>query len=174
MKYRIILYLLLLSLGANAQTTSGIVTLTLPIIALVDLEPASARTFILDAPEEAGNPISLSSRSLTWLNYTSAVLENGPSRRINAAISLPITGFDLKIEAAPASGQGGGVLGIPTGLVTLASTPKSIITGIRGAYTGNGINNGHQLNISLIPKDYSEIRSINNLTVLITFTIIDE
>lgn len=156
-----------------AQTTgSKSITLNLQEIALLDIEPdISTLNFNFTAPSEAGSPLTAPATNTTrWLNYTSAV-ELGDTRIITAQIDGTIPGVSIKLQAAAAQG-GGGTLGITAGQVTLSTASAvNIITGIGGAYTGNGINNGHRLTISLEINDYTELVQTNNEVITITYTI---
>ena len=82
-----------------------------------------------------------------------------------------IPGVNIRLQAAAASGAGGGTLGTPSAQVTLTTTPVTIISGIGGAYTGNGANNGHRLTISLVPGTYANLFAQTNTTVTIVYTI---
>lgn len=172
MRYLIIIFLLLFKFKAIAQTpANGTVSITLPIIAIIDIEPVGSISFTFTIPTEAGKPIMPITNNTKWLNYTSAITEGGISKKITAKISELIPGLDIKIKALPFSGQGGGILGVPTNESILNLVSKDIITGIKGAYTGDGQNNGHQLNITLTPNTYSNLRTITNKNILITYTI---
>lgn len=156
-----------------SQTTgSKNAAVTLPIITLMDIEPAGNITLSFIAPTEAGralvNPAANTSK---WINYTSAIASGGVSRKITASVNKLIPGIDIRLQASAVSGSGSGTLGTTAGLVTLTTTPITIISGIGGAYTGNGINNGHQLTISLVPNNYSNLSAQSNTPVVITYTI---
>ena len=88
-----------------------------------------------------------------------------------ASVSQLIPGVNIRIQAAAASGAGGGTLGTSAGQITLTTTPTTIISGIGGAYTGNGANNGHRLTISLVPGTYASLSAQANTTVSIVYTI---
>jgi len=158
-----------------AQTTgSKNVSFALPEISFVDIEPSGSLSLSLIAPNEAGNPIvAPAANKSKWLNYTSAIQTGGGTKHITASISSKIPGFDIKLSAAAASGSGGGTLGTSTGQITLSTTAQTIISGIGGAYTGDGTNNGHQLTISIVPivSSYSLIKAQSNTQVQITYTI---
>ena len=109
-----------------------------------------------------------------WINYTSAITENGLSRKITASLSEIIPGVSIKIVALPTSGSGQGILGIPNPEITLNTLSQNLLNGIKGAFTGNGINNGHNLRITLITNDYSALKTLSNKTVMITYTILSE
>lgn len=149
------------------------VTLTLPVVTLMDIEPAGNIALSFTAPTEAGNPIGNPTPNTSkWINYTSAIASGGLTRKITAAISgTLIPGVNIRLQAAAASGAGGGTLGTPSAQVTLTNTPVTIISGIGGAFTGNGANNGHRLTISLIPNTYANLTTRTNTTLTIVYTI---
>lgn len=149
------------------------VTLTLPVVTLMDIEPTGSISMNFTVPSEAGNPIGNPTPNTSkWINYTSAIASGGLTRKITAYISTNlIAGVDVKLQAATASGAGGGTLGTPTAQVTLTKTPITIISGIGGAYTGNGANNGHRLTISLVPNTYASLNAQSNISVNIVYTI---
>ena len=149
-------------------------TFTLPVVTLMDIEPAGNITLNFVAPTEAGNALSNPTPNTSkWINYTSAITSGGLTRRITAAVnSSPIlSAVSIKLQAAAASGAGGGTLGTPSAQVTLTTTPVTIISGIGGAYTGNGVNNGHRLTISLVPNAYASLSAQTNTLVTIVYTI---
>lgn len=158
-----------------AQTTgSKNLSFTLPAISLIDIEPSGNLSLTVTAPNEAGNPVVAPAANRSkWINYTSAIQTGGNTKHITASISSKIPGFDVTLSAAAASGLGGGTLGTPTGQITLSTAAQTIISGIGGAYTGDGTNNGHQLTISIVPiiNSYSLIKAQSNTQVQITYTI---
>lgn len=164
---------LIISSCLFSQTTvNSSVSVTLPIVTLMDIEPTGAITLSFSAPGEAGNPIALPAANTTkWINYTSAIALGGLTRKITASINILIPGVDIKIQAATASGTGGGTLGTPSAQITLNTTSQTIISGIGGAFTGNGANNGHRLTLSLSANTYSNLSARINTPVVITYTI---
>ena len=155
------------------QTTGNrTASVTLPVVTLMDIEPVGAIAMNFIAPTEAGRPIvSPATNTSKWINYTSAIAAGGLSRKITASVSPVIPGIDIKIQAAAASGSGGGTLGTPSAQVTLNTTSQTIISGIGGSFTGNGANNGHRLTISLSPNTYSNLSARTNTAVVIVYTI---
>jgi hypothetical protein len=152
-----------------SQTT---VTMTLPIVTLMDIEPAGNITLNFTAPTEAGNAIGNPTPNTSkWVNYTSAIASGGLTRRITASVNKVIPGVNIRLQAAAASGAGGGTLGTSSGQVILTTTPVTIISGIGGAFTGNGANNGHALTISLIPGNYGTLTAQTNTAIVIVYTI---
>lgn len=155
--------------GTLAQTYN--VSFTLPQVALMDIEQSSSINLDLIKPTEAGNRLANPTNNTTkWLNYTSAVASGG-SRSITASINQNVPGIDIKLQAAQATG-GAGTLGTPSSQITLSTIPTTIISGIGGAYTGNGVGNGHQLTFSAVPNSYTNL-SASNTSVTVTYTITD-
>ena len=152
-----------------SQTT---VTMTLPIVTLMDIEPTGNFTLNFTAPTEAGNALGNPTPNTSkWVNYTSAIAPGGLTRKITASVNKIIDGVNIRLQAAAASGAGGGTLGTSSGLVTLTTTPVTIISGIGGAFTGNGANNGHNLTISLTTNTYANLLAQANTAVVIVYTI---
>lgn len=169
----IILTGLCLTCRLTSQTTGNrTVNVTLPVVTLMDVEPAGTISLNYTAPSEAGNTITApAANTVKWINYTSAILPAGAARRITASVNQLIPGTDLRIQAAAASGSGGGVLGTPSGQIILTTAAQTIISGIGGAFTGNGTNNGHRLTITLVPNTYANLIARTNTPVVITYTI---
>lgn len=163
----------LASHGVSSQTTGNrTVAVTLPVVTLLDIEPTGNIALNFTAPTEAGLPLVAPAANTTkWINYTSAIASGGLTRRVTAQVNQVIPGVDIKLQAAAASGSGGGTLGTPTAQVTLTTTAVNIITGIGGAFTGNGANNGHRLTINLVVNSYSNLNTRSNTPVVITYTI---
>lgn len=155
-----------------SQTASTTVSLTLPVVTLMDIEPTGSITLNFTRPTEAGNAlVAPTPNTSKWINYTSAITSGGLTRRITASVNTVIPGVNIRIQAAAASGAGGGTLGTSAGQVTLTTTPTTIISGIGGAYTGNGANNGHALTISLATNTYANLQAQANTAIVITYTI---
>lgn len=159
-------------LMASQIFSQSTIAVTLPVVTLIDIEPAGTFTLNFTAPTEAGQALTAPAANTTkWVNYTSAIASGGLTRRITASVNQVIPGVDIKVQAAAASGAGGGTLGTSSGLVTLSTTAANIITGIGGAFTGNGANNGHRLTISLVVNTYANLSARTNTPVVITYTI---
>ncbi len=157
----------------TAQTGSRSVSFNLQEVALLDIEPiVSVINLTMNAPSEAGRASTVPEVNATkWLNYTSAIRSGDPKRTVTAQVDQLILGLTLKLQATTASGSGGGLLGTPAGNIVLTTSPAVIITGIGGAYTGNGINNGHLLRFSLEVNDYKKLVQTTNKVITITYTI---
>lgn len=155
-----------------SQTANLTVTMTLPKVMLMDIEPSGNITLNFTAPTEAGNALANPAPNTSkWINYTSAIASGGLTRRITASVNKIIDGVNIRLLAAAVSGAGGGTLGTSSGQVVLSTTPVTIISGIGGAYTGNGPNNGHGLTISLVPGNYANLQAQANTVVTIIYTI---
>ncbi len=89
---------------------------------------------------------------------------------ITAQIDQTFPGIALKLLAGTATG-GGGTLGVSTGQKTLTTSPQIIISGIGGAFTGNGVNNGHQLTLATEITNYTQLVQTSSQTITITYTI---
>lgn len=155
------------------QTTgNSSISITLPIVTLLDIEPTGNFTLNFVAPTEAGlRLVNPTSNTTKWINYTSAIAPAGATRKVTASVNQIIPGVNIRLQASAASGNGGGTLGTTAGQVTLTTVPITIISGIGGAFTGNGANNGHQLTISLVPNTYGDLSARTNTPVVITYTI---
>lgn len=158
--------------------------LDVPSVALVDLEAAAGTTIYMgpSAPIEAGNPVNFGSQTNSgiWLNYSAIKSSSqNPTRDIEVSITsgpMP-NGVQLTVQAGAYSGNGDGTMGTPAGPVNLTNTPQPIISGIGSCYTGDGVNNGHNLTYSLNLAGnsgaYAALDADNTNTIQITYTISD-
>lgn len=157
----------------QAQTTATRqVSISFQTVVLVNIQPGDPITLAFTRPDDAGSPLNSPVNTSKWINYSSAVGNNSPSRTITASINKVIPNIKLSITAAAATGFGGGTLGTSTGTVTLTTTPSIIISGIRGAYTGAGISNGHNISLTATWINYTLLSAFND-TVSIVYTISD-
>lgn len=172
--------------NVNAQDTNTdghTITVSIPEVALVDIEPAATKNITLGftAPTEAGNPIIPSAANNTlWLNYSSIKSDADPSRNVSVKLNAVIPGVDVHVTAAAATGSGGGTLGTSAGLLTLSAADQTIISGIGSAYTGNGTNNGHNLTYALVAgsgpggvANYADLLATATTSATVTYTISD-
>lgn len=180
MKFILLIFLwvfvpkLLLAQAVVAQGSTN-VGITLPSIALLDIEPNNSAVLLeLKAPTEAGTFLkSTQQTNAKWINYSSAVA-TGKYRSVTVQIeygSVP-TGTILKAQASAASG-GRGVLGVSGGTITLSNSPQRIILNIGGAVTGNGANYGHGITYTLEVTNVGLLDFNNSGTVGIIYTLID-
>lgn len=165
----------LISFLSYSQTSvnNKTINIALPIRAIVDIEPSTNVNLTFISPVEAGTPLTINSLNATkWINYTSIVSSVGLNRKITARISQTIPGINIRLSVANATGNGSGVLGTSMAInpITLSQTEQTIINGIRGAYTGDGINNGHLLNLSASIQNYADVVRTDT-TISITYTI---
>ncbi|MDQ1097883.1 MULTISPECIES: hypothetical protein [Chryseobacterium] len=171
---------------ANAQDTNTdthTVGITIPEVALVDIEPAATKNITLGftAPTEAGLPITpTGSNNTLWLNYSSIKSATDATRNVSVRLNALIPGIDIRVTAAAATGAGGGTLGTSAGQITLSAADQTIISGIGSAYTGDGANNGHNLTYALAPgsgtgtvASYADLESTTTAVATVTYTISD-
>lgn len=161
------------AVNAQSSGSSGI-TVSLPPVAKTDIEPSGTTlNFNLVAPAEAGNAVTAPAAiSSLWLNLTSAVAPlQTRSMTVSMAGSL-LPGISLKVQVAAATSSGAGVKGTPASQVTLNASEQPVITGIGGAYTGNGVGSGFNLTYSVSLDNYSALRS-GSSTVTIVYTLAD-
>lgn len=177
-----------ISANLKAQADSNIsthdITVSIPEVALVDIEPAASKNLTMGftAPTEAGLPIVPSTtNSSLWLNYSSIKSTADVTRTIAVKLGAVIPGVDIKVTAAAATGSGGGTLGTPAAQLTLTATNQTIISGIGSAYTGDGASNGHNLSYSVVAgtgtggsANYGDLAATTTAPVAtVTYTISD-
>ncbi len=166
------------AVSSYAQDTGSVnATFTLSQVAMLDLEPNNTTvTLNVAAPNEAGEKaIVVAANNNKWINFSSAVFPN-TSRSISIQMELgqkAPPGIYLKLNTASYSGSGKGVLGSATSVVTLSDTPQTIVSDIKGAYTGNGENNGYKLTYELEIYDYKLLDLDQSTTLSITLTLTD-
>ena len=177
---------LALSAQVNAQdsnTDNHTMTISVPEVALVDIEPAATKNITLgfSAPTEAGEPVVANAPNTTlWLNYSSIKSVADPTRNVSVRLDALIPGIDIQLTAAAATGTGGGTLGTPSAQLTLSAADQTIVSGIGSAYTGNGANNGHNLTYALAPGSgpggvaaYADLQAAETTVATVTYTISD-
>jgi hypothetical protein len=100
------------------------------------------------------------------------------TRKITAKLSAAVpAGVKLTVTpTTPVAGTNTGTLGSAVGAVDLTTDEQSVITGIGSCYTGDGANNGSNLQYSLSLKDnstsYANILS-GDTPLTVTYTIED-
>lgn len=157
------------------------VSLNLSEIALLSILPNhNAITIEVSTPTTAGEaPIAsfnANEGNTKWLNYTSALNSFSKSRKILVQISdgkVP-EGLALKVESSAYTGSGKGSHGTSSGIVTLSNQSVLLISNIKGAYTGRGVNFGHKLTYSVAITDANKIIAMQESDVQITYTITDQ
>jgi hypothetical protein len=149
MKNLFFLFLINLTFSTIAQTSANI-SITVPSIALLDIAPNNtAFNLNVVAPTEAGSNVTINpANSTKWINFTSAVVSG----------TLP-TGINLKLVVANYAGAGAGTLGVSAGTLFLSGTAQTVVNNIGGAFTGDGSNNGYNLNYSIEVANYTLLRS---------------
>jgi len=163
--------------NVNAQATDDVtVGVKLFRVAIMDIEPNNNLIYLtLLKPTEAGSSAQDVTNNSKWLNYSCCLKSGDSDRYITVAIGSGTVpdGLKLTVTASSYTGSGGGTTGTAAGTITLSATAQTLISGIRGAYTGTGANNGHQLTYKLEITDYSKLDFDNSTTIQIDFTIVD-
>ncbi|CAA7390428.1 hypothetical protein [Chryseobacterium fistulae] len=167
----------------DTNTDNHTITISIPEVALVDIEPAASKNITLGftAPTEAGNPVTPTTSNTTlWLNYSSIKSVADPTRNVSVKVNAVIPGIDINVTAASATGSGAGTLGTPSAQLTLSASDQTIVSGIGSAYTGNGANNGHNLTYALAAgsgpggiADYADLQATLSTVATVTYTISD-
>lgn len=180
MKKVIILFLVFFCLGFSSFGQDGVtdnhtVTVVIPEVALVDVEPAASKNISLEyvAPTEAGDPITGANDGSLWLNYSSIKSSANPTRTISVKIDQVLSGVNLKVTAAADAGNGEGTVGNPAGAaITLTTTDQTIISAIGSCYTDDGANNGHNLTYEVdITGAYADLEASTGTSLTVTYTI---
>ncbi|NQU87575.1 MAG: hypothetical protein HQ541_17615 [Mariniphaga sp.] len=165
---------------AQADTNEGShsVSISIPQVALLDLEGTSSFTLEPTPPAEAGNPFDFSTatNNNVWINYSS-IVASGSTRTVSASITtgtIP-SGLELKVTTGSASATGNGTKGSPSSQITLSGTAQTIISGIESCWTGNGASNGHNLTYQLDLTGAANYGLLveTNPSVTVTYTITD-
>jgi hypothetical protein len=161
-----------LSYAQDGVSASHSILLTIPHVAMVDVEGGGSISLGLSSPNEAGLGMgSSATNSSLWLNYSSTT-NTSSSNSVMVKLDAAIPGLDLKITASADASAGGGATGTPANTLTLSTTEQSLINNIGSCYTGDGTNKGHNITYSLVANSYSLIE--HNPTpgvITITFTI---
>lgn len=167
----------------DTNTDNHTIGITIPEVALLDIEPASSKniTLAFTAPTEAGLPLVAPAPNNTlWLNYSSIQSTAHPLRNVTVKLNALVPGVDIKVTAAVATGSGGGTRGTPSAQLILSAADQAIISGIGSAYTGDGANNGHNLTYALnfgggvgSVAAYGDLAAKANVVATVTYTISD-
>lgn len=165
------------STGNNTEHKACI---TIPEVALLAIhsEFADRTEFYSTAPNIAGGIIQINqpNQSGNWINYSSVINRNH-FRKITATITGEIPpGLILKVNVSECRGKSMGEVGQGHRSVKLSNNPTEIISGIGSGFTGNGVENGHQVlyDIEINNKDFYTGSPKNNTSVTVVFTLTDE
>lgn len=170
--------LLLFSIGMKAQegidSDSHIISISIPEVAILDIESESSKDIALEfvAPTEAGMGVTGSSNNSLWLNYSSIKSKENTSRTVSVRLDETIPGADIWLDVQPHAGNGGGSIGEPSGKIVLTTSDQFIINNIGSCYTGNGMNNGHNLVYELqVSGSYEDLEAVSQTPLTVTYTI---
>lgn len=175
MRTKLSLFLVLLSAGAFAQsnTDQHTLTITIPSVALLDLEPSAGKNISASftAPADPGLPlVAPAAVTSVWLNYTSVLPASGiTERNVTVSMTGSLAGIEITVQAGTASATGDGTKGAPVAsALVLGGSEQNIIQGIGSAYTGTGANNGHQLtyNVNLVSGSFDDLVSGNQVATI--------
>ena len=161
----------------DGLTDSHTVSITIPSLALVDIETATSTTSIsisLAVPTEAGDGLSDGTNSDLWLNYSSIKTPSIPTRTVTVNLGTATTGFDLKVAAAAAASGYVGTIGSPTSELNLTTSSQTLISGIGSCYTVSGPSKGHHLTYTVTPQlgsNYGNIEAQTATPITVTYTI---
>jgi len=172
--FALVLFITGASYGQDSGTDSHTITVGIPEVALVDVEPSASKDISLDytAPTEAGLALTEATNSDLWLNYSSIKSTTNPTRSVTVKISQTIGGADLKVSAASDNGAGDGTVGTPGAEITLTTTDQILVSGIGSCYTGDGVSSGHNLTYSLdLGGTYADLEAASSSPVTVTYTI---
>lgn len=153
-------------------------TFKLSEIALIDLAPNNTTvTLNIVAPNNAGErAIIVATNNNKWINFSSAVKNSSASRSISVKIVYgqvpPGIYLKLSTENHTGSGKFDREPSVVNG-VTLNNQEQTIVSGIRGAYTGNGEANGFKLTYGLEIYDYKLLDFDQSATLSIRLTLTD-
>ncbi len=174
-----IVCILIMPILLFGQTTDEFVSLVIPEIALVAIEPNSGPvTFEVSiTPIPGAGEFITDTDESRYLNYSCALNSASSSRVLYAELSsgsLP-SGLLLQVELGPPVGIAEGQLANPVGPVELRSSPSIIGDGIRGAKTGSGPGTGHKLIYEIIVDDENDIGLTSGSNPLVvTYTLADD
>lgn len=159
----------------DTHEASHNVKITVPTVALIDIEGGSTISFELTRPTEAGSGfVAPDPNNTLWLNMTSVVTQ-GTTRAISVGLSEELSpALSLKVTAANKTGAGHGTFGT-AGNTIIETAEKPLITGIGSGYTGNGANHGYNLTYDLIinADKYKDLYAVTDQTVVVTYTLTD-
>lgn len=162
----------------DKNTEDHKVTISIPEVALLDLEGTKDITLKIDGPSEAGKAVSFANATNddVWVNYSS-IAKSHKTRKVTVSINKNVPGgVKLNVLASSYSGGGKGALGTPKGALTLKTTAQDIVTKVGSCYTGDGANNGHKLTYSLAltgDADYAKLVE-GDTEITVTYTLVDE
>jgi hypothetical protein len=168
------------ALAQDTQTDAHTVTIVVPNVTLLDIEPAGSKdinmAFTTGATAEAGlgltNPTA---NTALWLNYTS-VVPTGVTRKIVVKYTTAgVAGVEVTVTpAAPVITAGGGTGGLSGAAVTLTAADQSIVTGIGSVFTGNGASSGVNISYGInAPAGTFGSLVAASTPVSVTYTLMD-
>lgn len=165
---------LFLTMGYSQTQSLHNVYFNIPEYAILDIEPNTNEiTLEFEPPTEPGEQLEPVTGNTKWINYTSTQLLGGTPKIITAQIAngTSIPGLSLELLISSYVGTGKGTLGISVGSVILSQTAKTIVSGIGGCFTNDGVSSGHEITYSAEITNYSLFEIPASTSVDILFTI---
>jgi hypothetical protein len=172
------------SVGFSQDTNvdTHTLTVTVPEVALLDLESTGSlnfgMTFLPPSGNEAGKKINNPLNNLTvWLNYSSIVTATAPDNvrqvKVKSDVNSP-GGVSFSVNAGADVGMGAGTVGTAVGNVSINPVADDLITGIGSCYTGTGPSKGHLLTYSAVVNLASYSSLVAGVTpIKVTYTLTD-
>ncbi len=167
------------AVSGDTETDNHVVKLSIPEVALLDLEGNTSVTLTPTAPTEAGEAFDFSSAtsSAVWVNYSSVVAA-AKARSVSVQITDGVVpnGLTLTVVAGTDAGQGKGNVGSSAGTITLSSDAQTLISNVRSCWTGTGASKGHNLTYALdltSEDNYGDLANADT-DIEITYTISDD
>lgn len=150
-------------------------TFKLSEIALLDLAPNNTTvTLNVVAPDNAGEKAIIeATNNNKWINFSSAVKSSTASRSISVKIVSGQVPPGIYLKLSTENNSGFGEYGKTPSVITLNNQEQTIVSGIRGAYTGNGEANGFKLTYGLEIYDYKLLDFDQSATLSLRLTLTD-
>ncbi len=165
--------------AGDDKTSDHTVTISIPEVALLDLEGSKSITLTPKAPTEAGQGFDFTDAkdNSVWINYSSVVGKH-KYRNVTVEITSGQVPDGLKLIAVAGNdiGNGKGKTGIPSGRIELSNSPQRIIYNVGSCYTGSGQQSGHNLIYKLDIESDADYAKITNADtdLTITYTLSDD
>ncbi len=167
-------------MAQDTDTDSHLLKISIPNIALLDIETSAASTDVELTPThsgEAGDPLDFNNMTNDnlWLNYSSIKPSALATRVITATMDIDVpSGMTLQLTAADPS-TGFGDRGTAVVAFSPSTTGQNVITGIGSCYTGDGANFGVNLEyeLDMDNNNYSDLIAGDQADITVTYTMAD-
>lgn len=168
-------------MAQDTHEDSHLLKISIPLIALLDIETSGADTEVDLSPThsgEAGDELDFSSMTNDelWLNYSSIKPSAAATRNITVELSAGVpSGMTLQLTpSVPTSGFGDRGTQSPA-LAPVSGAGTNVITGIGSCYTGDGPNFGVNLEyeLGLVNTSYQDLVAGDYPDITVTYTMAD-